>query len=81
MVMKPSNLTPEQFIQWRKSLGMSQASASRRLGISHSSIFGYEKGQRMEGEVKIPILVALGMAAIKAGLQPYSGDEKNVDSI
>lgn len=73
--MKPSNVTPEMFIEWRKKLGMSQSSAARRLGLSHSSIFSYESGKRKEGDVKIPILVCLGMSALSAGLSPYG--EKN----
>lgn len=69
--MKPSNITSEQFTQWRISLGMSQSAAAARLGISVSSICIYEAGKRKEGSVNIPYLVALGMAAISANLNPY----------
>jgi predicted transcriptional regulator len=72
--MKPSSLTAEQFKQWRKSNGMSHGAAAMRLGLSPSSIHSYEQGTRLEGEVKIPLLVALGMAAVNAGLQPYEGE-------
>lgn len=79
--MTPSNLTPEQFTAWRRSLGMSQAAAAKRLGISLSSVYGYEKGERLEGKVKIPLLVTLGMSAISNNLQPYDGEKTNVDCI
>lgn len=69
--MMPSTITPEKFITWRRSLGMSQSAAAKILGISASSIFYYESGKRKEGEVKIPLLVCLGMSAISAGLKPY----------
>lgn len=73
--MKPSNLTSQQFIEWRKNLGMSHAAAAHRLGISVSSVFSYEKGIRPEGEVKIPLLVALGMAAVMNNIEPYEGEK------
>lgn len=78
--MITSSLTPDQFIAWRKSLGMSQAAAAKRLGVSLSSVCIYELGRRKEGEVKIPQLVALGMNAILNNLQPYEGENKDVDS-
>lgn len=78
--MTPSSLTPQSFITWRKGLGMSEAAVAKRLGISLSSVYNYEKGQRLEGAVKIPLLVCLGMSAIKNNLQPYNGEEKNADS-
>lgn len=72
--MKPSKITSENFIAWRRSLGLSQEMVARKLGLSLSSICSYERGIRLEGEVKIPILVALGMTALTAGLKPY-GEE------
>ena len=77
--MTPSTLTSDQFTRWRKSLGMSQPAAAKRLGISLSSIYSYESGIRKEGIVKIPLLVTLGMSAILNNLQPYNG-EPNADS-
>lgn len=79
--MKPSGVTSEQFKVWRIGCGLSQAAAARYLGLSHSSIHTYESGKRAEGEVKIPLLVALGMSAISAGLTPYKGEKDNADSI
>lgn len=75
--MTPSNLTPEQFSSWRKSLGMSQAAAAKRLGISLSSVYNYELGKRKDGDVKIPLLVCLGMSAILNNLQPYGDLDDN----
>ena len=79
--MTPSTLTPEQFIVWRKGLGMSQSAAAKRLGISLSSICSYELGVRKEGKVNIPLLVCLGMSAITNNLQPYNGEKNNADSV
>lgn len=78
--MTPSLLTPDKFTAWRKSLGMSHSAAAKRLGISLSSVYSYEKGQRSEGKVNIPLLVTLAMQAISNGLTPYDG-ETNADSI
>lgn len=77
--MIPSKLTSREFREWRVDLGMSQAAAAKRLGISLSSIYAYEFGKRAEGDVKIPALVCLGMSAILHNLQPYEGD-KDVNS-
>ena len=73
--MIPSKLTAEQFIAWRRKMGMSQDAVAQRLGLSTSSISAYENGVRKEGAVKIPKLVTLGMSAILANLQPYNGEE------
>lgn len=77
--MIPSKLTAREFREWRVDLGMSQPAAAKRLGISLSSIYSYENGHRREGNVKIPLLVTLGMIAICNNLQPYEGDN-NVNS-
>jgi len=79
--MTPSNLPPEKFTAWRKSLGMSQAAAAKRLGVSLSSIYSYEMGVRKEGPVKIPLLLCLGMSAISNNLKPYDGEKTDADSI
>ena len=78
--MKASSLTSEQFIAWRKKHGLSQSAVAKKLGLSHSSIFSYEKGKRENSDVKIPLLVTLGMSAISSGLTPYEGEKPNVDS-
>lgn len=62
---------------------MSQEAAAKRLGISKSSVSAYELGHRKEGKVEIPLLIALGMAAISAHIEPYNPpkEEANVISI
>lgn len=73
--MKASDLRQEDFIKWRRSLGMSQKTAANKLGISWSSVVNYERGSREGGRpVSIPVLVSWGMAAISANLQPYKGE-------
>lgn len=76
--MKASNLVPEDFISWRRGLGLSQTSAARMLGVSIGSIYNYESGQRTDGrKVIIPALVALGMNAISNNLKPYEGERND----
>lgn len=72
--MIASNLTPEQFAQWRKKNGMSTGACAKKLGVSVSSIFLYENGERKEGIVKIPLTIAWAMSAIQAELEPYKGE-------
>lgn len=72
--MKPSNLTSEQFTQWRLSLGMSRMAAAKTLGISNASVLNYERGHRENRKVEIPITVALAMNAITNHLKPYGED-------
>ena len=57
---------------------MSQEAAAKRLGVSKSSVSAYELGTRKEGEVKSPLLVALGMAAILAHIEPYNPPKEEV---
>jgi transcriptional regulator with XRE-family HTH domain len=73
--MISSSLTKEQFIVWRKSMGMSHAAAAKRLGLSVSALYMYEAGRRV-----IPYLVTLGMSAISNNIQPYGGNENDNDS-
>lgn len=72
--MISSILTKEQFVIWRKRLGMSHAAAAKRLGLSVSALYMYEAGRRV-----IPLLVCLGMAAICNNVQPYEGDKDDND--
>lgn len=72
--MIASELTPHGFKAWRLKMGLSHKMCAKRLGISVSSVFAYEAGTRKEGDVKIPILVCLGMSAVSAGLIAY-GEE------
>lgn len=79
--MIASDLTPEQFVQWRKNNGMSTGACAKKLGVSVSSIFLYENGERKEGEVKIPLTVAWAMSAIQAKLEPYKGESDDNNKV
>ena len=68
-----SDITPLQFKNWRIKLGYSPNMCAKKLGLSVSTIFNYEKGVRLEGEVKIPLTVALAMSAVMNNLEPYKG--------
>lgn len=71
-------MTPSDFRAWRAALGLTQAQAAARLGLSVSTIKTYESGflRRRDAhtgelvEVEIPRTVALACAAIAAGLKP-----------
>lgn len=78
--MKPSTLSPAQFMAWRRNSGMSIGACARRLGISPSSINLYEAGERYDKPVIIPLLVCLGISAINNNLQPYDGESNDSDT-
>lgn len=79
--MIASDLKPEQFVEWRKKNGMSTGACAKKLGVSVSSIFLYENGERKEGEVKIPLTIAWAMSAIQEKLEPYKGENNDIDQI
>ena len=59
-------MTPTDFIDWRKRLGINRAEASRRLGIAPNTVTAYEKGR-----TEIPRYIALACMALVNGLPPY----------
>lgn len=63
-------MTPTEFRDWRKRLGLSQARAAEALGLGRSTVEQYDSGKRRDRDepVKIPRTVALACAAIEAGL-------------
>lgn len=64
-------MTGEEFVEWRKSLGIRRNQASELLGISRNTISRNEKGV-----TPIPDYVALACMALSCGLSPWkSGDE------
>lgn len=69
-------MTPQDFVQVRKNLGMSQQALAEALGISKSSVELYERGTRRDDNrpVEIPKAIRLAMAALVAGLKPL-GEE------
>lgn len=61
-------MTPEQFRQAQKRLGMSRAAFARALGISYNSSTKYAtKGGA-------PLTVRLAISALLWGLPPYGSD-------
>jgi len=69
--MIASSLTSYDFRNWRLKMGYGHKLCAKSLGISISSVFAYESGRRKEGDVKIPITVALAMSALEHDLKPY----------
>lgn len=51
-------MTPEDFLEWRKSLSLTQSEAAARLGVSKRSIATYE------GSGPVPKTVALACVAV-----------------
>jgi transcriptional regulator with XRE-family HTH domain len=67
-------MTPEQFRQWRKGLGLKQKDAAERLGLKKRVIQYYENGKRDGKKVEIPKAIELACYAIANGVDDYDGD-------
>src|SRR3954452_12137548 len=65
-------MLPEQFYEWRTSLGFTQADAAGHLGVSKRSVFNYESTG------PIPQTVALACMAISSRMQTRDFFEKLV---
>ena len=65
---------PEQFINWRKSLGLKQSQAAELLGLKKRMIQYYEKGERDGKAVGIPKYVRLACYAIGKNIADYDGN-------
>jgi len=67
-------MTPETFISWRKKMGWTQQEAADALHLSREAIGQYETGRRRGTDKPYPIphTVGLAMAALAAGLKPWS---------
>jgi transcriptional regulator with XRE-family HTH domain len=50
-------MNPNDFIQWRKTLGLSQEQAGEALGIKKRMIGYYEAGFRPEGGKSKPVMI------------------------
>lgn len=59
-------MTADDFRLWIETLGISNAEASRRLGLAPNTITAYTKGRW-----PVPRHVALACAAVSAGLEPW----------
>ena len=70
---KTASMTPDQFRQWRKRLGLKQKEAADQLGLKKRVIQYYEKGTRDGKEVEIPKTVRLACYALASGIDDYDG--------
>ena len=68
-------MTPEQFRNWRKSLGFKQKDAADALGLKKRMIQYYEKGNRDGKPVDIPKSVRLACYALLLGVTDFDGTE------
>ena len=72
--MTPSALTGKILKAWREHLGWSQAETAEKLGISEGSWRNYE-AETKHGKaepVQIPAILDWALAALHAGLRPFS---------
>ena len=60
------DLTPQQMKAWRDRLHYSQRDAAHALGCSRSAWSNWETGT-----VRVPLYIALAMAALALGIRPY----------
>lgn len=73
---KPSRtptMTPDQFRDWRRALGLKQKDAAERLGLKKRMIQYYEKGHRDGRPVEIPKAVRLACFALSQGIGDFDG--------
>lgn len=68
-------MTPEQFREWRRSLGLKQKDAADRLGLKKRMIQYYEKGKRDGRPVEIPKSIRLACYALSAGIDDFDGSK------
>ena len=59
-------MTPADFTDWRKHLGINRDEASQRLGIAPNTVTAYERGRS-----EIPRHIALACTALVNGLPPW----------
>ncbi|WP_305987207.1 helix-turn-helix transcriptional regulator [Roseibium sp. MMSF_3544] len=66
-------MTPQQFRQWRRTLGLKQKDAAERLGLKKRMIQYYEKGNRDGRPVEIPKSIRLACYALSEGIGDFDG--------
>ena len=59
-------MTKNEFLEWRKRNGFTQAEAARRIGCSKRALQYWEKGIH-----PIPKYVTMAVAAVQYNLPPY----------
>ena len=63
--------------EWREKLGWSQSETAEKLGVSIESFGNYEREKRPDRPFAgVPLLVDWAIAAIHAGLKPFSSGRK-----
>lgn len=67
-------MEPNEFRQWRKSLGWKQKDAAEKLGLKKRVIQYYEKGDRDGKAVAIPRSVELACLALALGHEKWDLD-------
>lgn len=68
-------MSPKQFREWRKSMGLKQKEAANLLGLNKRMIQYYEKGIRDGKPVKVPKYIRLACYALKMDIADYDGDD------
>lgn len=68
-------MSPKQFRQWRRTLGLKQKEAAELLGLKKRMIQYYEKGERNGNRVTIPKYVRLACFAVREGVADFDGDK------
>lgn len=65
-------MTSEDFVRWRNSQRLSQATAAEKLGISRATIQNYERGTADGKPVEIPKAIRLACMALANGIEEYA---------
>lgn len=68
-------MSPDQFREWRKSLGLKQKDAAEQLGLKKRMIQYYEKGNRDGRPVEIPKSIRLACYALSSGIGDFDGNK------
>ncbi len=66
-------MSPQQFRQWRRSLGLKQREAAERLGLKKRMIQYYEKGERDGKVITIPKYIRLACYAVSDNVVDFDG--------
>jgi transcriptional regulator with XRE-family HTH domain len=69
----PPVMSPDQFREWRRSLGLKQKEAADKLGLKKRMIQYYEKGKRDGRPVEIPKSIRLACYALTEGVADFDG--------
>lgn len=65
-------MTGEDFINWRKSMGLNRIEAAAKLGMSRNTVTRNERD-----ETPIPPYIAYACMALSCGLEPWQGNSSD----